>query len=50
MPIKVGVADTHWVIYILVSNILAHLRMKKTTFNNLHVSLSIAVNLKFNGT
>ena len=34
MPIKVGVANTNWVIYMLVSNILAHL---KSNFNNLQV-------------
>ena len=32
MPIKVGVANTYQVIYILVSNIPAHLQMKKSNF------------------
>ena len=30
-------ANTHWVIYILVSNIPAHMYMKKNNFNDLRV-------------
>lgn len=37
VPVKVGVANTHWVIYILVSNIPAHMYMKKNNFNDLRV-------------
>ena len=35
VTIKVDVANTHWVMYILVSNIPAHLQLKKTNANNL---------------
>ena len=37
MSIKVGAANTHWVIYMLVSYVPAHLWIKKSNFNILWV-------------